>query len=222
MDSLWDLHHSFTRSAGSPASSFLTACSMISFKFSLGRCWQVIWKSWLPLFAEWPKNAWALCSAWEQMGTWKGPLPQVQQHFEPWGRAFRAAAGLFLTGILAEGFFLAPVLSWKLRSKELGSSVAMSTLSGGNVATAKPFSPGFMMLCTNCPEGSSLTMHILALSKYCWYSCSDLATETTEALDLSGISSSSKESSPNAAFAFAAQFWHSALGQCLEGKASWK
>ena len=36
------------------------------------------------LFAEWPKNAWALCSTWEQMGTWKGPLPQVQQHFEPW------------------------------------------------------------------------------------------------------------------------------------------
>ena len=61
-------------------------------------------------------------------------------------------------------------------------------------------------------------MHILALSKYCWYSCSELATETTEALDLSGISSSSKESSPNAAFAFCSTVLAFSTGSMPGGK----
>ena len=106
-------------------------------------------------------------------------------------------------------------------SEEFSSSVGGYDSKGGKPkggATAKPFSPGFMMLCTNCPEGSSLTMHILALSKYCWYSCSELATETTEALDLSGISSSSKESSPNAAFAFCSTVLAFSTGSMPGGK----
>lgn len=84
-----------------------------------------------------------------------------------------SAAGLFKPGLrilIAAGLFFTGSDFWKTFSKELGTSVLILSSETGKVATAKPLSPGSMLLFWMFPEGKSLTMQRLALSKYCLYS----------------------------------------------------
>ena len=127
----------------------------------------------------------------------------------------RLAAGLFKPGLrilIAAGLFFTGSDLLKTCSKELGTSVLIFSSEPGKVATAKPLSPGSMLLFWMFPEGKSLTMQRLALSKYCLYSGSSWllpmvsADSPTDSMSWAGATSSNSPKSSLALAAICAAF----------------
>ena len=123
---------------------------------------------------------------------------------KPGLRILIAAASLFLFTCSAD--------FWKTFSKELGTSVLILSSEPGKVATAKPLSPGSMLLFWMFREGKSLTMQRLALSKYCLYSGSGWllpivsADSFTDSMSAPGAASSNSPKSSLALAAICAAF----------------